>query len=73
MSPSTARQILEAWRNEYRPPRTHGARVMDALQLASNSRIKNAVGEDGAKNIHHDRKIDELHENYRTSTPDPHL
>jgi len=38
MNPATAAQILQAWRNEHRPPQTIGVRIKAALEHARNSK-----------------------------------
>ena len=40
MTTATAAQVLAAWRNERRPSRTHAARVMDALEHANTSPLR---------------------------------
>jgi len=42
MSPDTARQIIEAWRNHHRPARTIGARAHAALAHVRSSHKKKA-------------------------------
>ena len=50
MHPDTARLIIEAWRNERRPGRTHGARIMDAVMHVRISQ-KEMAGVEAGPNI----------------------
>ena len=51
MHPETARAILLAMQNHYRPPRTTGAKVRDALQHVQTSGNKKPAEQGGLKDI----------------------